>query len=391
MKKAILLLCVFIWAIGLANAQWAAKASYPGAGRYWAVGFSIGNKGYVGTGTSDALAKQNDFWEWDQATNTWTQKANFAGGARSGAVGFSIGTKGYIATGDADSGEKSDFWEYDPATNTWTQKADFPGGNDSHGVAFSIGTKGYIYKSNSAQFWEWDQATNTWTAKANFPGYAREYATGFSIGNKGYIGTGEYLSNSLNDFWEWNQDSNSWKQKASLSVIRDETTGFSIGNTGFIGTGHDNSSGYSYRTFYQWNQSTNTWSSVSITGFGTAEGECVSFSIGSKGYTGLGYNDNGDGLNTFYEYNGYVGIDENSAVQQFVIYPNPASDLLTVESLSSTTETIISIYNMQGQLILQQPMQQAKTDINISGLEKGVYMINILGADINVVKKLIKE
>ena len=33
------------------------------------------------------------------AANTWTQKADFGGTARCGAVGFSIGSKGYIGTG----------------------------------------------------------------------------------------------------------------------------------------------------------------------------------------------------------------------------------------------------------------------------------------------------
>ena len=40
-----------------------------------------------------------DFWEYDPAANTWTQKADFVGVARISAVGFSIGSKGYIGTG----------------------------------------------------------------------------------------------------------------------------------------------------------------------------------------------------------------------------------------------------------------------------------------------------
>ena len=61
--------------------------------RRHAVGFSIGNKGYVGTGYDNNINYHNDFWEYDPATDTWTQKANFGGGARYGAVGFSIGTR----------------------------------------------------------------------------------------------------------------------------------------------------------------------------------------------------------------------------------------------------------------------------------------------------------
>ena len=46
------------------------------------------------------------------------QEGNFAGIARSSAIGFSIGNKGYIGTGmGSGSGNKyaiKDLWEYDP-------------------------------------------------------------------------------------------------------------------------------------------------------------------------------------------------------------------------------------------------------------------------------------
>ncbi|MEI7513689.1 MAG: galactose oxidase, partial [bacterium] len=54
----------------------------------------------------------------------WTQKANLPGTKRMGAIGFSIGNKGYIATGNNNSWW-SDFWEWDQGTDTWIQKADF--------------------------------------------------------------------------------------------------------------------------------------------------------------------------------------------------------------------------------------------------------------------------
>src|SRR5436189_6019241 len=79
-----------------------------------------------------------------RAQGTCTQKANFGGPGRESAVGFSIGSKGYIGTGAADSGLLKDFWEYDPATNTWIQKADFPGTARYDATGFSSGSKGYI-------------------------------------------------------------------------------------------------------------------------------------------------------------------------------------------------------------------------------------------------------
>ena len=51
------------------------------------------------SGRDGMVQFRKDFWEYDPAANTWTQKADFGGTARYYAVGFSIGSKGYIGTG----------------------------------------------------------------------------------------------------------------------------------------------------------------------------------------------------------------------------------------------------------------------------------------------------
>jgi len=77
------------------------------------------------------------------AQGVWTKKADFGGGERDVAVGFSIGNKGYIATGDnINNNNTNDFWEYDPITDSWTQKANFTGGARDASVGFSIGNFG---------------------------------------------------------------------------------------------------------------------------------------------------------------------------------------------------------------------------------------------------------
>ena len=147
-----------------------------------------------------------DFWEYDPDTDAWTQKADFGGTVRAGTASFSIGTKGYIGTGYNDPIVYNDFYEYDPDTDAWTQKADF-GGTARHGaVGFSIGTKGYIgtgsdYSQND--FWEYNPDTDVWIQRADFGGTARLSAVGFSIENKGYIGTGLNDSTRYIDFWEY--------------------------------------------------------------------------------------------------------------------------------------------------------------------------------------------
>src|SRR6185436_1723602 len=199
---------------------WTQKADFGGLARWLAVGFSIGTKGYIATGDTNGFTTKvtQDMWEWDGDTasatyNTWIQKSSFPGPARYVATGFSIGTKGYIGTGsDGNLTLYNDFWEWDGDSSsitfdTWTPKTDFGGTPRQGATGLTIGTKGYIGTGADGgikkDFWEWDQVTGLWTQKADFGGPHRRMATGFSIGNKGYIGMGFFFTVSTNDFWEY--------------------------------------------------------------------------------------------------------------------------------------------------------------------------------------------
>ncbi len=288
---------------------WTQKANFGGGGRFYAVGFSIEGKGYIGTGADQSFNLYNDFWEYDTTANTWTQKANFGGAPRSSAVGFSIGSKGFIGTGGSYYGIcYNDFWEYNPATNTWTQKANFGGTSRDGAIGFSIGSKGYIGTGETEapviyynDFWEYDTTANTWTQKANFGGAARGYAVGFNIGNKGYIGTGK-LGTPLtyyNDFWKYDPATNTWTQKANVGgFARGYAVGFSIGANGYIGTGEG--PGGFYNDFWEYDTTANTWTQKANFGGAGREG-AIGFNIGAKGYIGTGAN--GPGIyNDFWKY-----------------------------------------------------------------------------------------
>lgn len=84
-------------------------------------------------------------------------------------------------------------------------------------------------------------------------------------------------------------------------------------------------------------------------------------------------------------------INEINIKTELRIYPNPTKENITIETTNISKEQTISIYNMQGQLIVQQPTQQPKTDIDIIHLAKGVYVIKLSTADGIAVKKFIKE
>lgn len=253
------------WQYDPSTDTWTQKADFGGVGRFWAVGFTIGSKCYIGTGvygdTSDIMAK--DFWEYDTLTDNWTRKSDFGGCPRYGAVGFSIGSKGYIGTGlDSNYLGLNDFWEYDPANDTWTQKADFPGEARGAAAGFSIGTKGYIGTGldNNVlglnDFWEYNPANDTWAQKADFGGAGRDCASGFSINSKGYIAIGLNVDLYLpyNDLWEYNVANDNWTQKADyIGSAWDGAVAFSVGSKGYLGTGSGDT--IEYKDFYEYSPS----------------------------------------------------------------------------------------------------------------------------------------
>lgn len=214
-----------LWEYDPASNTWTQKASMPAsAARANATGFAIGNKIYIGTGytpdntegyTGDNF--RSDFWEWDQATNTWTEKAILPANPRANAAGFSIGTKGYLGTGiysDGLSGIDNfkDFWEWDQATDTWTPRADFGGSFRQGAIGFSVGDKGYIGAGVAQSFiqkdiWEYDQDMNAWYRRNDVEGHARSGAVGIAVGNKVYIGLGFGTTYSkLMDLWEYSPE-----------------------------------------------------------------------------------------------------------------------------------------------------------------------------------------
>jgi hypothetical protein len=248
-------------------------------------------------------------------TSTPQIAGNFTGGTGYfSAASFSIGTKVYLGLGYKGGYPVKDFWEWDQTTNVWTRKTDYPGNSSSVAVSFSIGTKGYIGFGNDIidgltnEFWEYDPSTNSWTQKASLP-KSRAMAVGFSIDNKGYIGTGykdsysdyNYPGLTYQDFWEWDQGTNTWTQKASFGgMARFGATGFSIGNKGYIGIGSDGGNN-ALNDFWEWDQAKNVWTKKADFP-GISRLRAIGFSIGNKGYIGTGGGDGNTLFKDFWEW-----------------------------------------------------------------------------------------
>jgi len=304
--------------LSFSQGTWVQKTSLPAPERLTAVAFTIGNKGYLGTGYNTFSSGFDDFWEYDPASDTWTQKANFGGGPRSFAVGFTIGNKGYIGTGIGGGGNvQNDLWEYDAALNSWTQKANVgvAGGGRAGNVGFSIGSKGYIatgldaFLNLTQDLWEWDQATNVWTQKANYLGGNMQDIDRavFVISGKAYLGTGHsntsFPATVVNDFWEYNPVINVWTQKANFAgVPRGGATGFELCGKGYLGLGTNWTPGSFYSDFWQYDPIANSWTASAALFPGRLD--APSFVINGKAYIGTGAYSNSSpyDLNDLWEY-----------------------------------------------------------------------------------------
>jgi zinc metalloprotease ZmpB len=82
-----------------------------------------------------------------------------------------------------------------------------------------------------------------------------------------------------------------------------------------------------------------------------------------------------------------LGIDE-VIKNNLKVYPNPASTQITISG-DAIGELPITIYNIVGQIVLENTLKSTKNIIDISSLDKGVYMIKF--NDTNVVTKFVKD
>jgi N-acetylneuraminic acid mutarotase len=346
--KRFSVLIVFMYLLILrseAQGLWTQKADFGGAARTAAVGFSIGNKGYIGTGGA-GNTRFNDFWEYDPETNAWTQKANVTFDGRSNATSFTLEGKGYIVGGFTTSFTKN-LLEYNPATNQWNYRANFLGAGRGDGVAFNIGGgvlfgTGYAGTSGFRKdFYLYSaEPFNSWSQLAPLPGVERMDAVGFTIDGKGYVGTGDPGGNQLIDWWEYTLPDNIWTQKANFTgTPRYEATGFVIGSKGYVACGYYSGN---LNDCFEYNPATNSWREVAAFP-GGARRSAVGFSIGNFGYLGTGYN--GTALTKdFWQYDPRdpeIAILQNNAA----IADNTGSYNFGSQNLNTSTPVVFTIEN----------------------------------------------
>lgn len=188
----------------------------------WAgIGFSLNNKGYVGTGQGKNRIF-NKIYCYDPATDKWSD-SGYNDESRAGSVTFTIGNQVVLCLGNGDGSQYcKTVYVFDGAN--WTKQAslaDVAGSwNDDYGkiprsyaVAFTSNLDraaeiGYIAGGigNSNTCWEYHIWEDRWREVSKFPNgmaQTRVGAIGYTYNEYGYITTGGGSLNLSNDNSTW--------------------------------------------------------------------------------------------------------------------------------------------------------------------------------------------
>lgn len=82
---------------------------------------------------------------------------------------------------------------------------------------------------------------------------------------------------------------------------------------------------------------------------------------------------------------------DNEAKEAYTIYPNPANDYLTVSLQGITGDVSLRIYDLQGRLVKETYLQNLDSNIDVSDLASGVYIISIDEEKMPINKRFIKQ
>ena len=78
-------------------------------------------------------------------------------------------------------------------------------------------------------------------------------------------------------------------------------------------------------------------------------------------------------------------------IDNFQMFPNPTNDIVNIK-LNRVTSANLSIYDIQGKLVLEHPISEAQlVGLNVSDLQSGLYFVKLNTSNKEIVKKLVIE
>lgn len=82
---------------------------------------------------------------------------------------------------------------------------------------------------------------------------------------------------------------------------------------------------------------------------------------------------------------------EEPTFQDAAFYPNPATESLNVSIANGYINNTVAVYNTLGQQVISKQFNAFSFAIDLNGLEKGVYLVNVVNAGGTISKTIVKE
>jgi hypothetical protein len=102
-----------------------------------------------------------------------------------------------------------------------------------------------------------------------------------------------------------------------------------------------------------------------------------------------------DTVEVTHSWEGWVGIDESSLDLMISIFPNPATDVLTISFKGIEGDVRLEMSNIQGQFVYGQNFVSlngnASEAIDLSSLNKGVYLLRFITADAVTTRQVVVQ
>lgn len=157
-----------------------------------------------------------------------------------------------------------------------------------------------------------DDDLGNWVKTSPYGSTNRSGAVCFTIDRQVFIGLG-YNPNTIDaenvedgyfrDFYMFDADLDNWIQIASFpGELREQAVSFSDGTYGYVGLGYNRELDLEMRDFWRYDPDADVWEKRDNDFKGSARWGAVGFAIGGYGYVGTGFDDGGTYKGDFYRY-----------------------------------------------------------------------------------------
>jgi hypothetical protein len=134
-----------------------------------------------------------------------------------------------------------------------------------------------------------------------------------------------------------------------------------------------------------------TWMNVGLPGFSAGSVEFTSLAFSPTGEPYVAYLDYlNDHKATVMRYDSVLTGINAQDVSKLSVYPDPATNNITIETSGKTKESMLAIVNVAGQELFTSQITLPRTQLDITSLPAGVYFLRLTSEKTVEVCKIIK-